>query len=420
MDSKGKAMSPKPWYLSTNIAIYQIFISAFNMACGLHSITAIWLTYEFTQNPFIVSLIIVAGYLPSAIAGFTWSEWFSRGNPYKKLQSGVLILATSMTLMVVTLMSSLERYEMSLVVIILIQVVLSLVKLSNQSALAILNRSIFSKQQSKRVMELASSNLLVSLSIGAGLAGLLLSFGMTYMGPIVAAILFFLAWMGMKNLERLTVKSSLDLTPLDRKYLSCNKVSLLTDRSLQTLILFSICSSGTLQYINATLAPLANHIVANEPSYFSLLDVLSMLGGFIAGVILSTNRLKSRLVLDHALLAIAAITGFLAITSDPILVAILMFMLSLIATAHVISMQVKTNQTPDKAQVSQYTVLRNASVSVAKIGFSLLAGTVTTVVDIQTSWWVLSMIAVGFSILWYIFPPIWREDSTHLQESLQK
>ncbi|MGX9522748.1 MFS transporter [Vibrio mediterranei] len=415
-------MSPKSWCRSANILIYQCFISAFYVACGIHSITAIWLAYDFTQSPFIVSLMIVASYLPSAIAGFTLSERFSCGNPFKKLKTGVLILAGSMVLMVAALTSIAEGEVMSLVVIGLIQVVLSLVKLSNQSSLAVLVRTIFSKQQGKQVIEMASSNLLVSLSIGAGLAGLLLTIDLIYIGPVLACILFAFAWMGMVKLERRTSEFSLESPSVDvgSQTNSVDKVSLFTDRNLQTLILFSICSSGTLQYINAILAPLANHIVANEPSYFSLLDVLSMVGGFLAGVVLSSNRLKSTLVLDHGLLAIAAITVSLAVSSHPALVAILMFMLAFITTAHVISMQVKTNQAPHKEHVSQYTVLRNASVSVAKTCFSLLAGIVTTVVDIQTSWFVLTVIAVCFALLWRVFPPSWREDSSHLKESYQE
>lgn len=414
-------MTSKPWYRYTNILIYQCFISAFYVACGIYSITAIWLAYEFTQSPFIVSLVIVASYLPSAIAGFTLSERFSRGNPFKKLKIGVLILAGSMVLMVIVLQSIVKSEVMSLVVIGLIQITLSLVKLSNQSSLALLVRTIFSKQQGKQVMEMASSNLLVSLSIGSGLAGLLLTIDLIYMGPVLACILFVCAWIGMLKLESCTSQLSLESTSVGvgSQTNSIGQISLFTDRRLQTLILFSVCSSGTLQYINAILVPLANHVVANEPSYFSLLDVLSMIGGFLAGVVLSSNRLKSTLVLDHGLLAIAAITVLLAVSSNPALVAMLMFILAFITTAHVICMQVKTNQTPIKEHVSQYTVLRNASVSVAKTCFSLLAGIVTTVADIQMSWFVLAAIAICFVILWRVFPPSWRQDSSHLKESFQ-
>lgn len=415
-------MSEKPWYRRTDVVTYQCFISAFYVACGIQSITAIWLAYEFTQSPFIVSLMIVASYLPSAIAGFTLSERLSRGNPITKLKNGVLILVGAMVLMVVAVTSMAEAEVMSLVVIGLIQVVLSLVKLSNQSALALLIRTIFSKQQGKQVMEMASSNLLVSLSIGAGLAGLLLTIGLIAMGPVLASVLFAFAWMGMVKLERLTAEFAFEPTPkAGREPLDAvDRVSLLNDRNLQTLVLFSICSSGTLQYINAILAPLANHVVSNEPSYFSLLDVLSMVGGFFAGVVLSSNRLKSRFVLDYGLLAIAAVTALLAVSRHPVLVAMLMCVLAFITTAHVISMQVKTNQAPRKAYVSQYTVLRNASVSVAKTGFSLLAGIVTTVVDIQTSWFVLTAITVCFALLWRAFPPAWREDPSQLKKSFQE
>ncbi|WP_172380282.1 hypothetical protein [Vibrio sp. Vb339] len=410
-------MSVKSWYKCKKILTYQFFISSFYIACGIHSITVIWLTYNYTQSPFIVSLMIVASYLPSAIAGLVLSEYFSRGNPFKKLKTGVFILSCSMLLMIAALTSISDDSAITLIVMSLVQVALSLVKLSNQSSLAFLIRTIFSKQQGKQAMELASSNLLVSLSIGAGLAGLLLTVDLIYISPVLAFILFILAWGGMVKLETLTSEFSFKPTPVQANSLanSANKVSLFKDRSLQTLILFSICSSGTLQYINAILAPLANHVVANEPTYFSLLDVVSMIGGFFAGVALSSNRLKSTLVLDHGLLAIAVITVLLAINNNPTFVAILMFTLAFITTAHVICMQVKTNQIPCKEHVSQYTVLRNASVSIAKTCFSLLAGIVTTVVDIQSSWLVLSAIAICFLILWRIFPPSWREDQSHFR-----
>lgn len=414
-------MSHQPWYKIKNIAIYQVFISTFYIACGLHSITAIWLTYEITRSPFLVSVMIVASYLPSVIAGFTLSHWFSKGNPYKKLKIGVLILSSTMLLIVVTLVFSNDSHSITLIVIGFAQIVLSLVKLSNQSSLAVLIRSIFSKQKGKQVMEMASSNLLVSLSLGAGLAGLLLSIGFTYIGPAIAAILFAFSWVGVTKLEHRVNQYSLHTTSSndDRPSYS-KKISIFSEHDLQSLILFSICSSGTLQYINAVMAPLANHVLTNEPSYFSLLDVLSMLGGFSAGAALSSGRLKSNIALDNSLLAISAATILLAIANNPVLVAILVFILAFITTAHVISMQVKTNQIPRTELVSQYTVLRNASVSIAKICFSLLAGIVTTIMNIQTSWFVLAAIALCFGILWRIFPPQWRDKASDLQEPLQK
>ncbi|WP_019222053.1 MFS transporter [Bartonella senegalensis] len=404
-------MNPKIWYRNNNILFYQYFISAFYLACGIYSVTAIWLTYEYTKSPFIVSIIIIAGYLPSAIAGFIFSEQYSRGNPYKKIQTATLILINIMILLVINLILVKKNVIISLVVIALIQVILSLVKLSNQSYLALLIRSIFSEKQDKQVIEISSSNLLVSLSIGAGLARLFLSIGLVYLGPSITVILLALAWMAIVKLEKQTSKLSHETITVDKNSQenSVDKILLFKDRHLQTLILFSICSSGTLQYINSILAPLANHIIANEPVYFSLLDILSMIGGFFAGIVLSSHRLKSTVVLNYGFLSITVIAILLAVTNNPSFVAILIFMLAFSTTAHIICMQVKVNQTPCKKHVSQYTALRNSSMSIAKTCFSLLSGIVTTTIGIQACWFVLAAIALGFTILWYMFITSWRE-----------
>ncbi|MEL0638559.1 MFS transporter [Marinomonas sp. TI.3.20] len=388
---------------------YQLLIFFFYTGSGIYSVTAIWFTYSLTKSPLVVSLIIVAGYLPSAIAGFTFSKVISKGDPYKKIQIGSLIMVLSMILLIFMLVSLSSNKLISLSIISITQILLSLIKLFNQSSFSLLVKTVFNKEEGKKVIEIASSNRLVSLSIGASIAGIILNLETFYLEPIISCFMFFCSIFSVLKLNKVTrdplfVKLKGEGKITDRNY----KVSFFSDKTLQTLILFSICSSGTLQYLNAILAPLADSIVENKPVYFSLLDVLCMVGGFIAGVLLSTEKVKSRFILDYGFLIIGIVSILLAFIHSAYGVAILVFILSLITTAHIICMQVKTNQIPLNEQVSEYAIFRNASGSIIKTTFSILAGIITTYFSIQSAWIALSFISILFFVIWKIFTPDWH------------
>lgn len=299
-----------------------------------------------------------------------------------------------------------------------VQVILSLAKLSNQSSIGLLIRSAFSGKRGAQMMQISSSNLLIAQSIGAGVAGFLLSVDFIYIGQIIASFLFLLSYFSIKFFEKENLNFSCSRNTKSGNVESAlQAMFILNHKDLQTLVLFSICSSGTLQYINSILAPLAAKIVENEPFYFSLLDILCTVGGFLAGVFLSTKRVKTSFVLSYSFAIIALFSVFLSLFEEPIIVAILIFFLSLTTTSHVICMQVKTNQVPSKKYVAKYAVIRSASVSIAKTVFALIAGTLTNYISIQSAWFVLGGIAIVFTVLWILVQPEWQDNNKVLKKS---
>lgn len=403
-------MDLEPCYKNKYILLYQAFVATFYIACGVYATVAVWLVYHYTHNALLVSLVIVAGYAPSAIAGFLFSTKFGKGNPYKTIQNDILILLISILALTASLLVAEHQTILIVVIIFITQIILSLVKLANQTNIGLLIRVLFSDSQGKKVMELASSNLLVSISIGIGLGGLFLSISVFYLGPAMAVFCLLISWLAFKKLElisapfaqnKITNNTNSNLPPI-------STTGLLKQKDLQTLILFTICSSGSLQFIYTVLAPLANDIMPNRPTYFAFLDVLCTIAGFFAGIALSANFLKNTISLDYSFFAITLFSLLLAFTRNPILVSSLLALLTFFIMAHIISMQVKTNQIPPQELVSQYIALRSSAVSIAKSIFALLAGSLTSLFGLQISWMILASISLIFAILWHLYTPKWH------------
>lgn len=369
------------------------------LAEGGQSVILLWLTYALTGNAVLVGVVVLLSYLPATIVGLFFRRFADRGRADHIAQRTNIVLSVVSLLLAAELWAAGSSAVPTIAAIMASQIVLSLVKMVNKAAIGRLVRDSFDEATSRRVLQISSSASLIGIVVGAGIAGVLISRGWTVPSVLLAAAAYVASAVtmtrgtrGYRPSDPPPARSGDDVGHAVR--------SARWDARMVTVLLFSVPSSGALQFVATLLVPLSQAISPGHPGYYAILDVSSIVGGFLAGALLSANVLSSRLVLNLGLPVAAALALALGATEDQRLVPVMSFALSFAITAHVVCMQVLTNQVPEPHEVGQFTVMRNIVASLSKAVFSFAAGALVGLTSSRTAAVVLAVSFVPFAIAW--------------------
>ncbi|WJZ01959.1 MFS transporter [Corynebacterium freiburgense] len=283
---------------------------------------------------------------------------------------------------------------------------MSIVKAFNKGYAGRIIRIHFPSSDGSKILQRATSLGIFGGLAGAGTTGLVTdSLGITWCFTFSAALYILSLVFAKLSLSR----SSNDLKPTTTSPKpNPHQGSPKHLTRLMTLVLvFSVPSSAFLPYLNTLIVPLADSLQstanANSASLVSVLTLATSAAGIFAGAILGTDRLPLPITLNTAL-PLAAISSFgLAFITSPYTAITLIFFASLFGTAHVLTMQVLTNQAPPADQVASFTLLRNAFAGLSKAGASIIAGSIVATGDLSLAWHIASVILVAASTTWLLF-----------------
>lgn len=389
----------------TKARFFTLFYTLSSLAEGEQTVVLLWLTYTLTSNAFLVSVMVVLGYLPSAIVGLVFKRLADQGQAdWMARRTNSVLSVTSLLLAGQQLVSG-NLVALAITVIAVSQAVLSMAKMINKAALNRLIRNLFDKSQGKRVLEVSSSSSLIGQVVGAGVAGLLLAENWIVIGLLMAA----LSYAGSALFMVLATRGYSEGTQESASEVATTSATGPTSRrpihwtaALISVLVFSVPSSGALQFVTTMLVPLAHDLAPQEPTYYAELNVASIVGGFLAGILLSINIVTARQVLAWALPMTCVLALALAATPSRYLVTVIIFLITLIIICHVICMQVLTNQTPRDHEIGQFAVLRNVVASLAKAVFAFAAGALISLFGITTTSVVLAVSMAVFSLAWFV------------------
>ncbi|TJZ59010.1 MFS transporter [Streptomyces piniterrae] len=399
--------SPSPPRRNSRL-FFTLFYTLSSFAEGGQNAVLLWLTYALTSNAFLIGVMVVLSYLPAAVAGLLFKRFADRG------RANVVARSTNLTLSLVSLLLAIQHFStgdnipLSITVIAASQIVLSFAKMFNKAALNRLVRGAFGKEDAKRLLAASQSASLIGQVIGTGLAGMALAQGWITAGLLCAALSYAASAgslaLGTKGYPGGAAASSGGAaeapSPATRK-----PQAIRWNRGLVTVLLFSVPSSGALPFLSTLLVPLAKSVSPGQPSYYALLNIVTSAGGFLAGIVLSTGLVGSRRVLRWALPVATVLAPALGLLDLAYGVAVIAFLLSLVATCHVITMQVLTNQVPQDHEVGQFAIVRNVVASLAKAGFALAAGTLAGLYGITVPYAVLAASTALFTVVWLVMRP---------------
>lgn len=377
------------------------FFSAF--AEGVQSVVMLWLIYAVTKNPLLVGTMIVLGYLPPAVAGLAFRRHADHGRADRIVRRANLWFAIVPGIVASELIIG-GPVALTIGLMMASRIALGLVKLVNTAAIGRLVRDSVDYATRARVLQVSSSSSLIGLVTGTGIGGVMASAGLS--GP--SLLLASAAYVGG---AAIIARGTRGYRPSAGQYAAQGAGAaqptrrLLGDLRIAVILVFSVPSSGGLQYLSTLLVPLSQTISPGNPTYYAVLDIAASCGGFLAGVLLSTALVSSRLVLYAGLPVCALLAVAFGLTRNPVLVVILAFALTLVITSHVVCMQVLTNQVPEAHAVGEFTVLRTVVASLAKMSFAFGAGAVIGALSLRMATVVLALSFVPFAVAWFALGP---------------
>lgn len=379
-----------------------LFFFANSFAETLQAVGILWAAFALTDSGVVVGVVNAFAYLPGVVVGVLYRNRADSGDSDRSLaRTNRALVVGSTALTVVWLVAGAEWLLIAF--FIAAQILLSVVKMLNKAYIGRFVRQRFSGAQARHVLERATSLGLVGGLVGGGLGGLLLELGSAGWLFALAALMYVVSLWAI----RFTLREGVDpqrVDPAPAKASPAETSSGLTGsnrRLLWLVLVFSVPSSGALPYISTLMVPFSDVIAPGAGAFYAALTIATTLGGFVAGMALSAEKITIGHVLTFGLLASAALcVGLGAATWAP-LVLLLVFLVAVVLTAHVISMQVLTNQAPAENEVGKFTVMRNCVAGLAKGGFSLVAGWIVDVGGPAQSWLVLAVVLVVFGVGWY-------------------
>ena len=396
------------------------------VAEAVQLVALMWTTLHLTGSASLVGVVNAFAFLPGVVAGVALRQAFDRGSAITSLsRTNWVCVGCSLVL------AGAVALELNAWVLIGLfctsQAALSVAKLANKSALARALRQMFDRQNLPPVQGRISSTTIIGGVVGSGLAGLLLAFVGVAWCFTAASVLYALSVLligalrrygseptdGQAMDERRRISSRGDCKDAGSPEGTTNTATLeppaaTTEgrRILALVLLVSIPSSGALQYLTALLPTYADHLVPGSAPYYSALDVAAMAGGILAGSVIGFSRMRK--VVQLYALAMSGVLCLVLVPNDsPVVAAGLVALVSLTITAHVVGMQIATNQLAPDGQVGRYMAVRNSGVGLAKAVFSVSAGFIAQASGVTAAWTVLACFLVLVAAVFSLSPQ-WR------------
>jgi hypothetical protein len=397
------------WLRQSGALTLQAFTALSAFAEGLQSVILIWATFQLSHDAFLVSVMLVLGYAPSAVLGLAFARFADGGASADRLHLSNLTLALFALLPALLVLRRASDVALVLVGMGVAQVALSLAKMVNKSAVHRVVRGAFDQATGARLLAAQSSITLIAQTAGAGLAGVFLSTELTAWGLLLAALAYGAAGLTALRMARPEAPAAV----IERPRQAPARPALQLGPGLLSVLLFSVPSSGGLQFANAILAPFADGVARGDAGFFSLVNMACLVASAGVSMLLSAGYLSMRGVLTFGLPVMAAAAGLMSLDFRPALALVFAVTLIAAATAHVVSMQVKANQVPPESEVGSFVVTRTAVVSVVKAGYSLAAGFLVNRLGVGPSLLALGASVLPFALAWLYRPPRWKEAATH-------
>ncbi|WP_287902900.1 MFS transporter [Arthrobacter sp.] len=396
------------------------------VAEAVQLVALLWTTLHLTGNASMVGVVNAFAYLPGVIAGVALRRAFDRGSAITTLSRTNWVCVAFALALAASVVAEVPVPAL-ITLFCASQGTLSIAKLANKSALARALRLIIGREDLPAVQGRISSTTIIGGVIGSGLSGILLAFVGATWCFVTASALYAASVLLIRSLGR---GDRADEThdggparivrpgaPQGGVPSSIPAVSAAGaqgppqprdgGRMLALVLLVSIPSSGALQFLTALLPSYADAVVPGSAPFYSALDISAMLGGVLAGAFLGLSARVRRMVQRYALVSAGLLCLLLVPPWPGAMSVLLVGLAALVITAHVVGMQIATNQLAPDGQIGRYMAVRNAGAGLAKAVFSVAAGVLAQLGGVPSAWLVLScfLLAVAAALS---LSPGWR------------
>jgi hypothetical protein len=382
-----------------------------SVAETVQAVSIMWASYRLSHNALVTGAMNAAAYLPGVVLGLLIRKRADNGDPAHRLSLTNWVLFAGSALLTLVWMAG-SPPGPALGAFAVVQCSLSFVKTMNKAHAGRFIRQGYPASEAIRLRQRSTSLGQVGGAVGGGAAGVLLGFGAVGWCFATAALLYLAGLVAVRlatpstprdeekptaAAEPATKDTGQAAAPEMRKPMQSPSDG---SRVLRAILLYSFPSSGSLPFLSTVAVPLAQTVAPGSGDFYAVLSVAAMSGGFLAGTALTSRRLSSGLVLRAAFPVAAALAAGTALTRWPAAVVVLFLVLNAVLTAHVMVMQVLTNQAPPEDQVGRFAVVRNAVAGTAKFTASLLAGWLVESLGLVGAWIALAVVLAAAGLRW--------------------
>lgn len=399
------------------------------VAEAVQLVALLWTTLHLTGSASVVGVVNAFAYLPGVIAGVALRRAFDRGSAVTTLSRTNWVCVAFSLALAASVVAEVPAPAL-ITLFCASQGTLSIAKLANKSALARALRQIIGREDLPAVQGRISSTTIIGGVVGSGLSGVLLAFVGATWCFVTASALYAASVLLIRSLGRgdqamkahdgdrapdprpRRPRRPRTIAPSSSPAVSAAGAQGLPQpldggRMLALVLLVSIPSSGALQFLTALLPSYADAVVPGSAPFYSVLDISAMLGGVLAGAFLGLSAGVRRMVQRYALVS-AGLLCLLLVPPWPGAVSVLLVgVAALVITAHVVGMQIATNQLAPDGEIGRYMAVRNAGAGLAKAVFSVAAGVLAQLGGVPSAWLALAGLLIAVAAA-FSLSPAWR------------
>ncbi len=384
---------------------YQLTIVLISLSESIENIILIWLIYNYTNNPLIISLISLINYFPMFISAVTFIFIADSINPtYQYYINNIFFLLISF-LIFCSFFYIQINIKICLILVFILQTLYSFIRTINRINSNKIVKLLFNKKESNEVIKISFSIIQIFQTFGNLIANFFILYNISLYGFILICFFYLINFYFSYKLLKYNKKHDFLLN----KNLNKNEnidlfwfKKIFLNKKLFYIFFFSIPSSGIYQYLY-TILPFISKIINYKSSIvYSSLNFSCAFFSTIIVYFLYKKIISRKFIEKYTFIICFFIFLFLSFTNNFYFILILNSICFSFLTGHMLCMQIKINKNSSYFNLGKFTIIRNSISSIAKIFFSFLSVIIFKKFNLMYVYFFISIISLLFQMIYII------------------
>ncbi len=383
---------------------YQLITMLISLVESMQNTILMWLIYQYTKSPLAVSLITFSMYFPMVISSVTFISIIDKINPLYQNYIGNLISCVISFLIYIIFIIK-PNINLFIFLIFWLQIIFSFIKVFNKTNFNKINKILFKKKKRNKMLKISLSIIQLFQTAGNIIGNLFVANNIPLIGfllsSIIYAINFILSYILFKKYKNILIFKKLKNNNNKLSWKLIN--SILENKNLLNVLIFSIPSSGCFQYLMSTLPFLTKAIKLQSNYSYAILNFCCMFFSSIIGFVIYKNIIPFYIMENYSFFICSILLSILFLIKKFWFVVFINSLCFGLLSGHIICMQINLNKFSSYKNLGKFTILRNSIASLSKILFSFTSVYFINHCSIQFFYSFCSYILFLFHCLIYIF-----------------
>ncbi len=384
---------------------YQITVVLVSLAESIENIILVWIIYNYTHNPFALSLITFANYFPMFISAAVLIFIADSINPiYQYYLNNLLFLIISWGMFFLFFFQI--NTKLCLISVFILQMVYSTTRTINKINANKIIKLLFTKKEGNKIIQISFSITQIFQTLGNLIGNIFIINSISLYGFIFMSFLYFISLIFsltllINNNKYFLLKEKENKNKNTQLNFLWFKKLFKNTKLLKSLI-FSIPSSGLYQYL-ITILPFLTKIIHYKSNFiFSILNFFCALFSSIIGFLLYKDIISKKFIEKYTFIICFSLLILLSLTKNFIIILILNSLCFGFLAGHIICMQINVNMNSSYFNLGKFTIIRNSITSLSKIFFSFISVIILNNFPLFYIYLFIAFISLLFQLMYYL------------------